>query len=73
MITSYFSSDWLSYTAGERNLGDGMRVGKERKKGEKQNGDIAEGRKKVPEMQCLFTALPRTQVGLFHQHQPVGH
>lgn len=46
-------------------MGDGIRVGKERKKGEKQNGDNDEGRKEVLEMQCLFTALPRTQVGLF--------
>lgn len=46
-------------------MGDGIRVGKERKKGEKQNGDIDEGRKEVLEMQCLFTALPRPQVGLF--------
>lgn len=50
-----------------------MRVAKERKKGEKQNGNIDEGRKEVHEMQCLFIALPRTQVGLFHQYQPVGH
>lgn len=55
---------WLSYIAGERKLGDGMRVGKKRKKGEKLNGDIAEGRKEVPEIQRLVTALPRTKVGL---------
>lgn len=40
--------------------------------GGKKNGDIDEGRKKVPEINCLFTALPRTQVGLFQQWPALG-
>lgn len=40
--------------------------------GGKKNGDIDEGRKEVPEMNCLFTALPRTQGGLFHQWLALG-
>ena len=50
---------------------NGKGTGNGRRKEEK-NGHVDEGGKETLEKNFLFTALPRTQVGLFHQRWPLG-